>query len=57
MNVKEGEKISKYLGLATELKKLSKMKVTVILIKNWDLGPVLKNHKKILDEPEIKERL
>ena len=43
VKVIEGKKLDKYLGLAWELKKLSSMKVTVILIVIGALGTVPKN--------------
>ena len=57
MNVKESEKIEKYLDLARELRKLWNMKVKVIPIVINALGTVPKGLEKNLGELEIRGRI
>ena len=55
--LKEGEKLDKYLDLARELKKLWKMKVTVIPIVIGALGTVIKGLIKGLEELDMRGRV
>ena len=57
VKIKESEKISKYLDLARELKKMWNMKMTVIPIVIGTLGKELKGLVKRLDELEIRGRI
>ena len=50
----KGEKMDKYLDLAGELKKLRKMKVTVIPIVVGALGTITKGFMKGMEDLEIR---
>ena len=53
INLKESEKKDKYLDLATEIKKLWNMKVTIVPIVISALGTVTKGLLKGLEDLEI----
>ena len=57
INLKESEKKDKYLDLARELKKLWKMKVTIVLIVIGAKGPIAKGLLKGLEDLEVGGRV
>ena len=56
IKLKESEKKDKYLDLASEMKKLWNMKVTIIPILIRTLGTVTKGFLKGLEDLEVRER-